>query len=78
MINCLKKFNAIDSNKQNLKKRLKRLMKKIPDTSKFIVAQDFNRLIKIIFNVRIVEASKSLKNKKQVENALDLEHKNRE
>ena len=51
-------------------------MKKIPDTSKFIVAQDFNRLIKIIFNVRMAEASKSLKNKKQVENALDLEHKN--
>ena len=53
-------------------------MKKIPDTNKFIVTQDFNRLIKIIFNVRMAEVSKSLKNKKQVENALDLEHKNRE
>ena len=40
-------------------------MKKIPDTSKFIVTQDFNRLIKIIFNVRWQKYRKALKIKKK-------------
>ena len=44
------KVNAIDSDKQNLKKKKKKkkkigdVDKNIPDTSKFIVTQDLNRL----------------------------------
>ena len=43
------KVNAIDSDKQNLKKKTTKkkigdVDKNIPDTSKFIVTQDLNRL----------------------------------
>ena len=38
--------------------------KKIPDTSKFIVAQDANRLTKIHFIERTVEVSENLVTKK--------------
>ena len=36
----VKKVNAIDSNRQNLKEKVK---KKTPDTSKFNLTQKFNR-----------------------------------
>ena len=36
----------------------------MPDTSKFVVTQDFNRLTRINFNARIAEASKKLVHKK--------------
>ena len=45
--------------------------KKIPDTSKFIVTQNFNRLTKIYFNARMEEALQNLAIKKQV-NKFDL------
>ena len=37
---------------------------KIPDTSKFILTQDFNRLTKMNFNSRMAESSKNLATKK--------------
>ena len=73
----VKKVNTIDSNKI-LKKKIKNVDRKISDTSKFIVTQDFNRLINMNFNSRTGEASKNLATKKQVENALDLGDNNRE
>ena len=39
------------------------------------MTQNFDRLTKINFNARMTEASKNLATKKQVQNALDLEHK---
>ena len=45
--------------------------KKIPDTSKIIVTQNFNRLTKIYFNARMEEALQNLAIKKQV-NKFDL------
>ena len=71
----LKRVNTIDSDKQNFNKKLKMLIKKIPDTSNFIATQEFNRLTKIIFHARMAEASKKLATKKQIENALDIENK---
>ena len=43
-----KKVNAIDSNKQILEKKIENFDKKVPDTSKFIVTQCFNKLKKQI------------------------------
>ena len=68
MMNQLKKFNAFDSNKRNLKKKIEDVDKKIPDDNKFIVSQEFNRLTKIIFHAIIVEPMKNFVTKKQVEN----------
>ena len=46
MLNWLKKISAIDSDKQNLVKKIENVDEKIPDISKFIQAQDFHRLTK--------------------------------
>ena len=43
----VKKVNAIDSNEQRLEEKIGDDDKKIIDTSKFIVNQEFNRLTKI-------------------------------
>ena len=43
----VKKVNAIDSNEQSLEEKIGDDDKKIIDTSKFIVNQEFNRLTKI-------------------------------
>ena len=60
----VKKLNTIDSNKQNLEKKIEDVDKKIPDNSKFIVTQYFNGLTKINVNARTTEVSKNLANKK--------------
>ena len=51
---------------------------KIPDSSNFFDIYKFNRLIKIKFYARIVEASKNLATKNQVKTTLDLVDKMRE
>lgn len=50
----------------------------MPNTSKFAMTQEFNRLAKVNVNARITVASKNLATKRQVENALDWGDKNRE
>ena len=57
-----------------MKKRLK--IKTIPETSKFDLTQEFDKLTKIYFNARMAEASKNLVSTNQVETALELEDKN--
>ena len=47
----VKNVNTIDSDKQNLEEKIEDVDQKIPDTSKFVVTQDFNRLTKINSNV---------------------------
>ena len=49
----------------------------MPDASDFFNTQEFNRLIKIRFDVRMKEAVKSLASKSQVNDALDLGDQNR-
>ena len=56
----LKKFNLIDSNKQNLEKKIEDVDKKRPDTSKFIKTHEFNRQTKTNLNARMAEVSKNL------------------
>ena len=75
----VKKVNTIDSDKQNLKKILKILIKRhlIPVNLLWPI-QDFNRLAKINFNARMLDASKNLATKIQLENPFDLGDKNRE
>ena len=53
----VKKVNAINSDKKNLKKKIKDVDEKIPDSSKHIMIQDFIRLINIdlIQNGRSIE-----------------------
>ena len=46
MMNFLKKVDAIDSNKKYLEKRTEDVDKKVPDTNRFILSQDFIRLTK--------------------------------
>ena len=48
----------------------------MPNTSKFAMTQEFNRLAKVNVNARITVASKNLATKRQVENALDWGDKN--
>ena len=43
LINWLKKVNVIDSNIKSWKKSLKMSVKKIPNASKFIVTEEFNK-----------------------------------
>ena len=57
-----------------MKKRLK--IKTIPETSKFDLTQEFDKLTKIYFNARMAEASKNLVSTNQVETALELEDEN--
>ena len=59
-------------------KKIEDVDKKIPNTSKLLEIQDFNRLIRISFNLRETEASTNLATQNQVENALDLGHKSKE
>ena len=66
----VKKVNAVDSNEENLEKKIEDIDKKILDISQFIETQDFNRLTKM--DARMAVASKTLTTKKQGENALDL------
>ena len=58
LMNQLKKVDATDSSKQNLEKGIEDVDKKIPNTTKFIVIQEFDRVTKIRFNARMAEASK--------------------
>ena len=51
---------------------------KIPDTTSFITAPEFNRLAKISFNARIKKAVKNLVSKTQEDNTLNITDKNRE
>ena len=71
----VKKVNAVDSNKENLEKKIEDVDKKILDTSQFIETQEFNRLTKM--DARMAVASKIFATKKQEENALDLGDKNK-
>ena len=57
MKNWLKKFILLIQTNKTLKKRLKKLIKQITDTCRFIVIQDCNRLTKINFTARMAEAS---------------------
>ena len=59
-------------------KKIEDVDQKIPNTSKLLEIQDFNRLIRISFNLRETEASTNLTTQNQVENALDLGHKSKE
>ena len=68
----VKNFDTIDLNKQNLDNKIEDVDKKIPNTSKFIVTQDLNRLTKVNFDGRMAVALRILATKKQVENAIDL------
>ena len=64
----IKKVNTIDLGKQNLeKKKYEEVDKKISDTSKFIVTQDFNMLTKINFNASKTKAEKHFQLKKSRE-----------
>ena len=51
---------------------------KIPDTASFITTSGFNISTKVSFHVEMKEAAKSLVNKSQVDDALDIADKNRE
>ena len=68
-----KKSNWIDSNKQNIEKKIEGVDKKISDNSKLIETHEFNRLTEINFNARMVEASEKL-----ATNGLGSGNKNRE
>lgn len=48
----VKKNNVIGSNKQNLKKKIDKVDKLIPDTNKCIETQDLNRSTKIDLKMR--------------------------
>ena len=56
-------INTIDSDQQNLEKKIKDVHKKMSDTSKLIETQNCNKLRKTKFNVRIVGASENLATK---------------
>ena len=43
----IEEVRAADSHKQNLKRKIEDIDKKIPDTCKFIESQKFNKLTKI-------------------------------
>ena len=77
LMKWLKKLMLFTQTKENLEKKIKDVDQKTPDTSKFAVTQEFNKLIKINFNAQMAEASKKLAIKTQVEKALDLGDKNR-
>ena len=57
LMNWLKLILLILINKI-LKKRIKDVDKKIPDTSNFVVNQEFNRSTKLDFNARMALATK--------------------
>ena len=76
MMNLLKNtVNAVDSNKENLEKKIEDVDKKILDTSQLIETQEFTRLTKM--DARMAVASKTLATEKQEKNALDLGDKNK-
>lgn len=50
-------------------------LKKISDNTGFITTPDFNRLTKIIFDVKMKKKSKSLASKIEVHNALSIADK---
>lgn len=56
----VKRRNAINSEKQNLEKRIKDVDKKIPDISKYTENQNLNRSTKTNVNAIKAEASKNL------------------
>ena len=56
----LKKVDNIDSNKQNLKKKVKDNDKKIPNAIEFVATQELNRLTKI----SLMQEWKSHRNRK--------------
>ena len=63
--------------KAALNTKAKEIENKMPDTSHFINAQEFYKLTKISFDVRMKEAEKSFASKTEVDNALDLGNINR-
>ena len=74
----VKKVNGLDSNKQCPERNIEDVDKKIIDPSKFIVNQEFNRLTKITFTLKMLEISKNFTTKNKVENTLGSGDKSRE
>ena len=59
-VDLVKKVNSVDSDKENLEKKIEDVDKKIPDTSKFIVTWECNVLTKTDSNAWMSEALKKL------------------
>lgn len=74
----VKKVNGLDSNKQCPERNIEDVDKKIIDPSKFIVNQEFNRLTKITFTLKMLEILKNFTTKNKVENTLGSGDKSRE
>ena len=74
----VKKVNGLNSNKQCPERNIEDVDKKIIDPSKFIVNQEFNRLTKITFTLKMLEISKNFTTKNKVENTLGSGDKSRE
>ena len=74
----VKKVNGLDSNKQCPERNIEDVDKKIIDPSKFIVNQEFNRLRKITFTLKMLEILKNFTTKNKVENTLGSGDKSRE
>lgn len=74
----VKKVNGLDSNKQCPERNIEDVDKKVIDPSKFIVNQEFNRLTKITFTLKMLEILKNFTTKNKVENTLGSGDKSRE
>ena len=74
----VKKVNGLDLNKQCPERNIEDVDKKIIDPSKFIVNQEFNRLTKITFTLKMLEILKNFTTKNKVENTLGSGDKSRE
>ena len=74
----VKKVNGLDSNKQCPERNIEDVDKKLIDPSKFIVNQEFNRLRKITFTLKMLEILKNFTTKNKVENTLGSGDKSRE
>ena len=74
----IKKVNGLDLYKQCPESNIEDVDKKIIDTSKFIVNQEFNRLTKIKFTLKMLETLKNFTTKNKVENSLGSGDRSRE
>ena len=74
----IKKVNGLDLYKQCPERNIEDVDKKIIDTSKFIVNQEFNRLTKIKFTLKMLETWKNFTTKNKVENSLGSGDRSRE
>ena len=75
VINWLKKVMQLIPTKKVLKKKIEDVHRKMPNTSKFIVIKELDKLTKINFHGRMAEASRNFETKKQT---LDFGDKNGE